>query len=390
MPDCGNGIKTDGTTLITDNDPSDASIKVNSTFTKEWVQHLTKKYGTADKGGVLFYEMDNEYDLWHSTHQDIHPQPVSTDEIIKLTEEHALAVKEVDPSALILGPVGWGYLSFLHSGLDFSSGNDKDKESHENLDFVPYYLKTMKQLESSHSKRLLDYLDLHMYSQAADVFSDSTDPEVLAVRLRSTQSLWNPDYIDESWIKDLGEPNNRIQLIPRMKQAILTYYPGTKIAITEYSWGGLNTINGALAQADVLGILGREGVDLALAWGSQNTTEPWAYAFRMYRNYNGKGSQFGSISVSAKSSDEQKLAIYASIRPSGKKLTIIAINKDPINEIDTKIEIKNFNHSASAKVYTYSQKNLTKIVKSNSPVANNSIGHKFPAYSITLFEVARK
>ncbi|XP_018324509.1 uncharacterized protein LOC108736544 [Agrilus planipennis] len=389
-PDCGNGRKTNGTTLITGNDPTDTSVKINSTFAKEWVQYLIKKYDTADQGGVLFYEMDNEYDLWHSTHRDVHPQPASTDEIIKLTEEYALAVKEVDPSALTLGPVGWGFLSFLRSGLDFANGTNIDRERHENMDFVPYYLKTMKQLESNHSIRLLDYLDLHMYPQAANVFSDSTDPEVMAVRLRSTQALWNANYTDESWIKDLGEPNNRIQLIPRMKQAIQTYYPGTKIAITEYSWGGLNSLNGALAQADVLGILGREGVDLALLWGSQNASEPWGYAFRVYRNYDGNGSQFGSTSVSAKSSDEQQLAIYASIRSSDNKLTIIAINKDPTNEIDTKIEIKNFDHSASTKVYTYSRNNLTKIVESVTTAANNSIEYKFPAYSITLFEVAGK
>ncbi|XP_025832240.1 uncharacterized protein LOC108740376 isoform X2 [Agrilus planipennis] len=390
MPDCGNGKKTDGTTLITGNDPTDTSVKINSTFTKEWLQHLTKKYGTADQGGVLFYEMDNEYDLWHRTHHDIHPEPATTDEIVKLTEEYALAVKEVDPSALTLGPVGWGYLSFLRSALDSASGTNKDRSSHDNLDFGPYYLKAMKQLESKHSKRLLDYLDFHMYPQPANVFSDNTETEVLAVRLRSTQGLWNPDYIDESWVRNLGEPNNRVQLIPRMKKAIQTYYPGTKIAITEYNWGGLKVMNGALAQADILGILGRESVDVAILWGPENSTEPWAYAFRMYRNYDGKGSQFGSTSVSAKSSDEQKLAIYASIRSSDKKLTVIAINKDPINEIDTKIEIKNFPSSGNTKIYTYSQYNLTKIVESIGIVVNNAIEHKFPPYSITLFEVARK
>ncbi|XP_018330179.1 uncharacterized protein LOC108740377 [Agrilus planipennis] len=390
MPDCGNGKKPDGKTLITGNDPADTSIKINSTFAKEWVQHLIKKYGTADQGGVLFYQMDNEYDLWHTTHQDVHPQPATTDEIIKLTEEYALAVKEVDPSALTLGPVGWGFVSILRSALDWTNRTSKDRESHENLDFGPYYLKTMKQLELNHSKRLLDYLDLHIYPQADNVFVDSADPEVMAVRLRSTQALWNPDYIDESWIKNMGEPNNRVQLIPRMKKAIETYYPGTKIAITEYNWGNLKVMNGALAQADVLGIMGREGVDVALLWGPKNATEPWAYAFRMYRNYDGKGSQFGSISVSAKSSDEQTLAIYASIRPSDKKLTVIAINKDPTNEIDTKIEIKNFDISDSTKAYTYSQNNLTKIVESIATVVNNAIEHKFPAYSITLFEVAGK
>ena len=40
-----------------------------------------------------------------------------------------------------------------------------------------------------------------------------------------------------------------------------------KIAITEYNYGGNNHISGAIAQADVLGIFGREGVFAANFWG---------------------------------------------------------------------------------------------------------------------------
>ena len=44
-----------------------------------------------------------------------------------------------------------------------------------------------------------------------------------------------------------------------------TYYPGTPIGITEYNWGAEDHINGATAQADILGIFGREGLDMARA-----------------------------------------------------------------------------------------------------------------------------
>ena len=73
-PDCGNGLKPDGKTLITGNNPTDTAMPINSTFAEEWVQHLVKKYGTADKGGVKWYQMDNEYDLWQSIHRDVRPK----------------------------------------------------------------------------------------------------------------------------------------------------------------------------------------------------------------------------------------------------------------------------------------------------------------------------
>ena len=217
--------------------------------------------------------------------------------------------------------------------------------------------------------------------------SDSSDPNVNAVRLRSTRSLWDTTYVDESWIKDLGPVNSKIEFIPRMRNYVNQNYPGTKLAVTEYNWGGLKTINGALTQADILGIFGREGLDLASLWGPGKPNEPWAYAYRIFRNYDGKGSQFGDTSVTAKSSDQQQLAIYASTRSHDKKLIIVVINKEPNTAIDSKIAINGFNHSGTAKVFTYSSANLSKIVESTTKVESKALSYKFPAYSITLFEI---
>ena len=41
-----------------------------------------------------------------------------------------------------------------------------------------------------------------------------------------------------------------------MQQWVDQNYPGTKLAITEYRWGALDSITGAIAQADILGIFG--------------------------------------------------------------------------------------------------------------------------------------
>ncbi len=53
-----------------------------------------------------------------------------------------------------------------------------------------------------------------------------------------------------------------------MREWVQTYYPGTGPSVSEYNWGGLEHINGALAQADVLGIIGREQLDMAMLWAA--------------------------------------------------------------------------------------------------------------------------
>ena len=128
-----------------------------------------------------------------------------------------------------------------------------------------------------------------------------------------------------------------MKLIPRMKAWVASEYPGTKTSMTEYNFGGLESINGALAQADVLGICGREGLDLATLWGAGSPSQPWAYAFRMFRNYDGNGHAFGSTSVRARSFDssqpsrvnggQDQLSVYAAQRSGSGALTVMVINK---------------------------------------------------------------
>ncbi len=87
-------------------DPPDRTDDV--VYQDEWVYHLTRKFGRAEQGGVRFYAMDNEPDLWDVTHTDMHPVQADYDELLRQFLDYATAVKDEDPSAQITGPVSWG------------------------------------------------------------------------------------------------------------------------------------------------------------------------------------------------------------------------------------------------------------------------------------------
>lgn len=363
-PDCGNGVKPDGT-FITGNDPTDTSMPAGADYVTDWLTYLTGKYGTADNGGVKFYNLDNEPDIWHQTHRDVHPQGASYDEMKDSTYRIAAAVKAADPGAKTLGPVGWGWNSLTLSGLDQQTcnaeggscwSNPPDKAAHGGVDFGAWYLQQMKAYEDEHGVRILDYYDNHWYPQETGVaFGNAEDPATNELRLRSTRNLWDPTYVDESWI------NAPTALIPRMKQLVADNYPGTKTAITEYNWGALDSMNGALAQADVLGIFGREGLDLATLWAPPTADQPGAYAFRMYLNYDGAGSTFGDISVHAASTDQDQLAIYAADRSSDGATTMMVINKTG-NDLTSSLSLRGRLMYNMVKVYQYTPDDLTSIV----------------------------
>ena len=166
--------------------------------------------------------------------------------------------------------------------------------------------------------------------------------------------------------------------------------PGTKTAITEYAYGGQEHINGAITQADVLGIFGREGLDLATLWGSPDPKKemPGVAAFQIYRNYDGKGATFGESSLEATSGDQAKLAIYAAKRKTDGAITVIVLNKT-YGELKSMVALKSARVGSSAKLYRYSGANLQAIVPGpDVTVGNGKVEATFPAQSITLFVLA--
>ncbi len=101
-----------------------------------------------------------------------------------------------------------------------------------------------------------------------------------------------------------GAAGGSVRLLPRLKEKIAQFYPGTKLAVTEYYYGGGDHISGAIAQADVLGILGREGVFAAALWHLGRTNDRFINAaFAMYRNYDGRQGNFGDTGLSVSGGD---------------------------------------------------------------------------------------
>ena len=84
----------------------------------------------------------------------------------------------------------------------------------------------MRQYEAANGKRLLDVFSVHYYPQGGE-FGDDTSTNMQLTRNKSTRSLWDPNYVDPTWI------NNTVMLVPRLKNWVATYYPGLKTAITE-------------------------------------------------------------------------------------------------------------------------------------------------------------
>jgi Glycoside hydrolase family 44 len=384
---CGNGVNG-GTNLSAD--PATTSTAVGPDFVQQMVQHLVSSYGTAAHGGVRFYGLDNEPDLWNSTHRDVHPDPLTATELWSKSHAAARAVEDADPTADVVGPSDWGWCAYYYSAVDNCGSSTADRDAHGGLPLGRWYLERFAKAQRTGGTRLLDYFDEHFYPQESGVaLSPAGSDTTQALRLRSTRSLWDPTYVDESWISDAngGKP---LTWIRTMRDWVRKSYPGTKTAITEYNWGALDSMNGALAQADVLGIFGRERLGLGTLWGPAGATDPWAYAFRMYRDYDGHGGQFGSTSVRAVSGDQGRLAVYAATRGSHGALTMMVINKSG-SSIRSAIVLRHFAAGSNARLFRYSSADLHQIVRAPAVAMDHGrLTTTYPADSITLLVLPRR
>jgi hypothetical protein len=323
QPDAGNGIRPGGV-FVTGNNPLDTSIAIGPSFVTAWMDHLIAQFGTAGSGGIRYYALDNEPALWDSTHRDVHPQPLTFDELWTKSRDVAAAIKVKDPAAVVFGPVSWGWCEYFYSAADNCSPNGADFIAHGSVPLTQWYLRQVRQYQEAHGVRLVDVLDVHYYPQAAGVaLSDDESAATSARRLRSLRSLWDPTYVDESWTPAA------VRLIPRMKEWIAAELPGTKLAITEYSWGNDDGLSSALAQAEALGIFAREGVDVATRWVAPAAGSLVEDAFRLWLDYDGAGARIAGTSVRAASSQPDAVSGYAVEAPGG-PLRVVLVNRDTV------------------------------------------------------------
>ena len=376
IADAGNGVGKKNSKPIFPGNPQRTSVASSPASITSWVQSQLR-------GRVTMYFLDNEPDLWNSTHRDVRPQPLGYDELLQNTIDYATAIRKADPDAIIAGPSSWGWPGYFYSAADAAAGFNKapDRNAHGGMALLPWYLKAMRTYEIRNDVRLLNVLDVHFYPAATGLYTpgaENDDPAIAAKRLRSTRGLWDPSYVDESWV---GEA---IYLIPRLRQWIDQYAPGIGISIGEWNFGGETHMSGGLAVAEALGRFGGEGVTSAFYWTAPPKGSPAFWGFRAFRNYDGKGANFNRLSIRAQGRSGSTISSFASRDDSGHEVTMVLLNNSPSNPEVAKATFLNCLRLESYKTYTYTGDANGFRADDELGAVNDSVTLRLPPYSITV------
>ncbi|MCM1133290.1 MAG: glycoside hydrolase [Ruminococcus flavefaciens] len=367
--------------VITKNAPFDdePDLTDGKVYMDEYVNYIINKLGDSTSAtGIQAYSLDNEPALWAHTHPRIHPEPVTIAEIAEKSISMASAVKKLDPNAEIFGPALYGYTAYDHLADDDDSDEWETIRDENNYHwYLDCYLDQMKKASDEEGVRLLDVLDIHYYSESARVSAED--------RVQSVRTLYEKGFEENSWIGQWCQAN--VPILPTIQASIDKYYPGTKLGITEYHFGGDDDPSGAIAQAEALGCYADHNVYFASLWGGSGYT---LSAINLYTNYNGKGGSFGDTLLSTSTEDVSKSSAYASIdSDDSSEVTVMVTNKDMNAEENASIVLKGTDTEyKSAGIYAIygdsSDIRLLDVVD----VADNEVNVTLPAFSVAMVVVS--
>jgi hypothetical protein len=357
----------------------------------------------ANPAHPTFINLDNEPELWNSTHLEVQgPNPVTSDNYITKTISLTKAIKDQFPNTVIFGPVHYGF-----EGI-YSWQGELNPTSNGTNWFPDKYLTALKTASTTYGKPLVDVYDFHWYAEDYDsngtrildlTGTTLTDAQVQLI-VQSPRNLWDPTFNDATagnsnpWIyQTLG--NTPINILGRLQAKINAENPGMKLSVSEYESGGWNHIAGTIAQTDNLGIFGAQGIFAASFWPPNGTYSYALAGFRAFRDFDGANSVFGDTSLQSTSSNVANVVVYASTdSTTSGRVVFVAINRSKSSQV---VAINGESLSGTAHLYQMTAATAATQSSGGNPVApvaagtmpasGSSFTVTLPALSVTTIDV---
>jgi fibronectin type 3 domain-containing protein len=385
----------------------------NNVYMDEFAWALDQDFLSANIFGATptqptFISLDNEPDLWNSTHQEVQGSTsVSSTAFVTKTVNLSKALKSLSKNAqtpanhfsdlVIFGAVNYGF-----EGIYSWQGDPTLRPTPNGADwFADKYLTGLHSASTAFGAPLVDVYDFHWYAEVYDssgtritdmTGTTLTDAQVQLI-VQSPRDLWDTTWTDTGnsnpWIVEtLGGP---INMLGRLQAKINAENPGMKLSITEYNNGGSNHIAGTIAQADNLGVFGAQGLFAASLWPLDSAQPYILGGFRAYRGFDGANACFGDTSLQATSSNVGNVMVYASTDSTTPGRTVfVAINRSTSAQVTA---INGAALSGTAHLYQMTaasaqgQNPVAPVSIGTMAVSGSSMTITLPALSVTTIDV---
>jgi hypothetical protein len=356
--------------------PTQNGKHVGIEYNVDLVKYCIKEagFGRADQGGIDVISIDNEPMLYTETHRDIWCEGFTYDAYWERTKKYAELIRQADPSVKIAAPGLWGWTAYSHATADLEL-REKLGLRWDQMDQLPDYkkygpfardfMRRCAEYKKQTGRDLIDIFVFHGYpmtprlgwdNQAAFV---NPTPELQEFRVRDVRKFWDESYRDpETWMGKEKWANGNIAYVPLMRRWMKEAGWDVPIAIGEYDHagpeGGLE-ISAAVAQAETFVAFARAQVSYALYWADPRKHGPAYFAFKMYRNPDGKRTAVGDRFMVAEVSDADSVGVYVFKDAQRKVASLMVLNKRAAKGAKLAIDLGAAPPAQKATRYEYSK-----------------------------------
>lgn len=274
------------------------------------LDHWFNKLG-VQKSSVVYWNMDNEVEIWSGTHDDVMPTQESAESFMQRYFAVAKKARQSFPEIKLAGPVPaneWQWYNW--------SGNIT--QDGKKYPWLEYFIKRVAEEQEASGVRLLDVLDIHFYPG-----STSSQEIVQFHRVFFDKNYSFPEANGVKNVTGTWDNSQTKEYIFERCREWLDQYMGTGHGVTfSVSETGIPWVNANTSAVWYAGMIGefmrQPEMEIFSPWTWQ--TGMWE-VLHLYARYN--KTQY----VKANSSDETLVSAYPTINQAGDSVTVVLVNR---------------------------------------------------------------
>jgi hypothetical protein len=333
-----------------------------------------------NKDQFLYWNMDNEVDVWDGTHDDVMKNGLlPANEFMDNYIAVAKKARALFPEIKLCGPVAtseWQWFKWSGGGTTING---------KYYCWLEYFIKRCADEEKASGIRVLDVVDLHNYASASN--------DEAALQIHRMYYDKNYAYPGANGIKSVngGWDNsiNKEYIFQRINDWLDKYYGanhGITCGVSEWhaATDQKNANSTAVVYASHLGTFANNGVELFTPWSWYTGMWETLHLFSRYAQ---------DYSVSSTSSLENTVSGYTTVNEAADSMTVIIVNRDMSSARNVTINLNDFSVAdgsyktlqlASLPTTETFKSHTSNALKANSvDVASNSYTISVPSLSVT-------
>jgi hypothetical protein len=324
-----------------------------------------------NKNNFLYWNMDNEPDIWNGTHDDVMPNLITASEFMDRFISVAKKARALFPGIKICGPVTTSEWQWYKWGSESININGKY------YCWLEYFIKRLADEQKASGIRLLDVVDLHNYPYAPS--------DLDALQLHRMYYDKNYVYPGANGVKTIngGWDNSQTKeyIFQRINDWLTQYFGadhGITLGISEWSPASSNPNVASVVYGSHLGTFANNGVEIFSPWSWFNGMWETLHLYSRYaKNY----------SVSSTSSLENSVSAYSTINEAIDSMTVIIVNRDMNSAHKVIININGFsagNGNHSTLQLSALPSTETFISHTSNALKKNTVAVNLNTFSITV------